>query len=239
MKPAAALVFLYASTAHAGGLDQHNDGPLSGGTSIGTIGSSVNQSAAQTITVGASGIMGRVDMYIYADGTPGFPLILDIVPVAAGLPDDSTILGTASLTPSPTGLQWVTFQLSPLLVTQGQNLALILHSAQHLDQGQYVVEGTPDVYPGSSFVRAFTAPWAPISNYDLIFRTYVSDEPSCYANCDGSTAQPILNVLDFTCFLNAFASGDPAANCDNSTTPPVLNVLDFPCFLNKFAAGCP
>ena len=28
-------------------------------------------------------------------------------------------------------------------------------------------------------------------------------------------------------------------NCDGSTTPPVLNVLDFACFLNRFAAGCP
>ncbi len=27
-------------------------------------------------------------------------------------------------------------------------------------------------------------------------------------------------------------------NCDNSSTPPVLNVLDFACFLNRFAAGC-
>ena len=29
------------------------------------------------------------------------------------------------------------------------------------------------------------------------------------------------------------------ANCDNSTAAPVLNVLDFTCFLQKFAAGCP
>ena len=29
----------------------------------------------------------------------------------------------------------------------------------------------------------------------------------CYANCDGSTAAPVLNVLDFSCFLNRFASG--------------------------------
>jgi hypothetical protein len=61
----------------------------------------------------------------------------------------------------------------------------------------------------------------------------------CYANCDGSTSPPILNILDFNCFLNKFASGDPYANCDGSTTPPVLNILDFNCFLNKFAAGCP
>ena len=35
------------------------------------------------------------------------------------------------------------------------------------------------------------------------------------------------------------AAGDPYANCDGSTTPPILNVADFSCFLNAFAAGCP
>jgi hypothetical protein len=63
-------------------------------------------------------------------------------------------------------------------------------------------------------------------------------EPACYANCDASTTAPVLNVLDFSCFLNHFAAGDTYANCDNSTTPPILNVLDFSCFLNRFAAGC-
>jgi hypothetical protein len=61
---------------------------------------------------------------------------------------------------------------------------------------------------------------------------------TCYANCDNSTTPPVLNVLDFSCFLNRFAAGDTYANCDGSTTPPVLNVLDFACFLNAFAAGC-
>jgi hypothetical protein len=61
----------------------------------------------------------------------------------------------------------------------------------------------------------------------------------CYANCDNSTQPPILNVLDFQCFLNRFAANDPYANCDNSTVAPTLNVLDFGCFLNRFAAGCP
>jgi hypothetical protein len=61
----------------------------------------------------------------------------------------------------------------------------------------------------------------------------------CYANCDASTAVPALNVADFTCFLQKFASADPYANCDGSTSPPTLNVADFTCFLQKFAAGCP
>jgi sugar lactone lactonase YvrE len=69
----------------------------------------------------------------------------------------------------------------------------------------------------------------------------------CYANCDGSTVAPILNVEDFSCFINEFASAQALphaqqighyANCDASTTAPVLNVEDFSCFINRFAAGC-
>jgi hypothetical protein len=61
----------------------------------------------------------------------------------------------------------------------------------------------------------------------------------CYANCDSSTVAPILNVGDFTCFLQRFAAGESYANCDQSTVPPILNVGDFTCFLQRFAAGCP
>jgi hypothetical protein len=66
-----------------------------------------------------------------------------------------------------------------------------------------------------------------------------SEAAVCYANCDGSTTPPILNVSDFTCFLQRFATGDPYANCDGSTSTPVLNVSDFTCFLQKFSVGCP
>jgi hypothetical protein len=61
----------------------------------------------------------------------------------------------------------------------------------------------------------------------------------CYANCDSSAVAPVLNVLDFNCFLNRFSAGDAYANCDGSAVAPVLNVLDFNCFLNRFSAGCP
>ena len=60
----------------------------------------------------------------------------------------------------------------------------------------------------------------------------------CYANCDESTAAPVLNINDFQCFVNQFAAGMARANCDRSTAAPALNVLDFVCFLNEFAAGC-
>jgi hypothetical protein len=62
---------------------------------------------------------------------------------------------------------------------------------------------------------------------------------TCYANCDGSTTAPALNVQDFTCFLQKYAAGDAYANCDASTQAPTLNVQDFTCFLQKYSAGCP
>jgi hypothetical protein len=61
----------------------------------------------------------------------------------------------------------------------------------------------------------------------------------CYANCDGSTVPPVLNISDFICFQARFAANDPLANCDGSVIPPVLNINDFICFTNAFAAGCP
>ncbi len=60
----------------------------------------------------------------------------------------------------------------------------------------------------------------------------------CYANCDGSTATPVLTANDFQCFLNSFAAATAYANCDGSTVNPVLTANDFQCFLNRYAAGC-
>jgi hypothetical protein len=61
----------------------------------------------------------------------------------------------------------------------------------------------------------------------------------CYANCDNSSTSPLLNVGDFTCFVQRFSAGDTYANCDASTQAPVLNILDFACFLQRFSIGCP
>jgi outer membrane protein assembly factor BamB len=80
-----------------------------------------------------------------------------------------------------------------------------------------------------------------MNNPNLVFlaaRYGSTANPSCYANCDGSSTLPVLNVGDFTCFLQRFAAGEAYANCDGSTSVPVLNVGDFTCFLQRFAQGC-
>jgi hypothetical protein len=96
-----------------------------------------------------------------------------------------------------------------------------------------------DTLTGAHAVRNGAGPWA-LSSGNFAMSVCGSQTPlACYANCDSSTAVPILNVADFTCFLQRYAAGEPYANCDNSTTPPVLNVADFTCYLQRYAAGCP
>jgi hypothetical protein len=63
-----------------------------------------------------------------------------------------------------------------------------------------------------------------------------SFHPGCYANCDCSTAPPILNANDLQCFLNKYAAGDPYADCEAGGIGPISA---FQCFLNAFATGCP
>lgn len=103
--------------------------------------------------------------------------------------------------------------------------------------------------PQNSNALQFDGAWVPVNDagqgcapvpltQDIYFEL-LGTAVGCYANCDGSTIAPILNVNDFACFLNRFAASEPYANCDGSTTPPILNVNDFACFLNSFAAGCP
>ncbi len=60
----------------------------------------------------------------------------------------------------------------------------------------------------------------------------------CYANCDGSTVAPVLNVNDIVCFINKFAAIDPYADGECNQSPPAFNVLDYSFFLAMFAAGC-
>jgi hypothetical protein len=112
---------------------------------------------------------------------------------------------------------------------------------------------------GTMYNFWFDAPTAPADGIALlemfkpgtpdavVLNVKVPGAPPCYANCDQSTAQPVLNIDDFTCFVNEFAraQGLPHAqqvtsyaNCDGSTSAPVLNIEDFNCFMNAFSNGC-
>jgi hypothetical protein len=107
--------------------------------------------------------------------------------------------------------------------------------------GVAVFAGQPTVGSVSTtrvFRNANSGPWSSATVSDWMSMRLTAGA-GCYANCDGSTVQPILNVNDFVCFQTKYAAGDTYANCDGSTVPPVLNVNDFVCFQTRYAAGCP
>ena len=184
-----------------------------------------------------------------------FEVEVDIAQVSDGgvwlhidnLAQNGVLLVTGGHLQTGTGLYWHTItngsysgflnETGPLF-SQHDNIHLRI-TAQgptytvYLNGGATPVASLTLAQPRTGHVGLYDFAPSPVQSYDN-FRLSVP----CYANCDLSTTPPILNVLDFGCFLNKFAAGDPAANCDLSTTPPVLNVLDFSCFLNRFAAGC-
>jgi len=65
------------------------------------------------------------------------------------------------------------------------------------------------------------------------FALSITECNSCYADCTGEGS---LDIFDFLCFQDAFASADPYADCDNNT---VFDIFDFLCFQDAFATGCP
>jgi hypothetical protein len=89
---------------------------------------------------------------------------------------------------------------------------------------------------GLRITRAYQAPGELTSYVDNL--TVAPVAGPCYANCDQSSAPPVLNANDFQCFLDRFAAGESYANCDASTGQPALNANDFQCFLDRFASGC-
>ncbi|MFG0285362.1 MAG: hypothetical protein ACF8R7_13165 [Phycisphaerales bacterium JB039] len=66
----------------------------------------------------------------------------------------------------------------------------------------------------------------------LGFTTYVLVDGRCYPDCDDSGA---LDLFDYLCFLNAFATGDVRADCDFDGS---LSPQDLHCFSVAFALGC-
>jgi hypothetical protein len=137
----------------------------------------------------------------------------------------------------PPGTYWIDFSedrgFNPPVTIAGVRGAAPANARQFL---------TPDVGPGAwqDLIDPGTGdPYLPVAQeLPFIVRGQVVGNLGCYANCDGSTAVPFLNVNDFICFQTRFAAGESYANCDGSTIPPLLNVNDFICFQTQFAAGC-
>jgi len=73
--------------------------------------------------------------------------------------------------------------------------------------GWYLRGGPNSTDPLPTDIRVFAGGADDVSGWDNLRVYKVTTGPSCYANCDQSTAVPFLNVNDFICFQSAFAAG--------------------------------
>lgn len=72
--------------------------------------------------------------------------------------------------------------------------------------------------------------FGPLADYDGNIRGVAASSSPTGTSLNG----PIIDMGAFEFFVEPCY-----ANCDGSTTPPILNIDDFTCFINRFAQGCP
>lgn len=153
------------------------------------------------------------------------PASADAAYTAAISADGRVIAGYASINGTRRAVRWMTNQPPQDLNTLAQSLGIdltgwTLEDARALSANGSAVVGTGR-FNGAE--RAFLLSGLPVTT-------------PCPANCDGSTAAPILTPADFTCFLAKYRAGDASADCDSSGT---FSPADFTCFLARYRGGCP
>ena len=171
-------------------LDQIFDPPASGSPNIFATSCAyfnTNQEEAQTFTVGLTGTMAEVDLFISRFNTNNIgDLIVDIRacqadgrPTSTGGPLASITVPAASVPGNPAAFFAVDFNAENLAVTAGEQLAVVLHVAN--DPGAnvtYYWEGRSDSqYPGGGFTDRVIGnyDWPAVSaTNDLGFKTWVN-----------------------------------------------------------------
>jgi hypothetical protein len=208
------------------------------GTAFGGTSTTIYKAAGFTMPAGSYTLDNvRLTLVIPAATAPGVPR----VSIYDGATTPNSPLIVLQNPPLPAGTADFTFTPAAPFTLQGGTTYWVHVQVEPTPAGTFSWQGTsPSTLPtgAATFVNyIFNGNPSTFRNRLEVNGTPVGGT-TCYPNCDGSTIDPILNVGDFACFLNAFANGDSYANCDGSTIAPVLNVGDFSCFLNAFAAGC-
>ncbi len=124
-------------------------------------------------------------------GVPIAPLISQQpagLTVSGGQPATLTIAATGT---GPLTLQW---RRNAVALSNGGNISGAITPTLTIDPTSPADAGAYDCIVSNGCATARSDPAA-------------LTVQACYPNCDGSTTAPVLNALDFACFLNRFAAG--------------------------------
>ena len=161
-----------------------------------------NPGAFSASTVGGTGTL--VDTQLWLFNATGFGVAFDDDEEAPGTTLRSRITNrfTASLNP---GLFYIAVSGYDHDAVDSGGRAIWLDEDPVLF---YRSERAPDGPGAANPIAAWDSSTSVTGTYNILLTgTCFPGGPACYANCDGGTTQPCLNVLDFGCFLNRFAAG--------------------------------
>ncbi|MCY1080679.1 GON domain-containing protein [Archangium lansingense] len=133
----------------------------------------------QTFTVGKTGKLSQVSVYVQKQCLPGCPDMLVQLRSTSGQVLASSTVSQASI---PTGsYNWIDAGFSqPISVLPGEQYAIVLQNAQpHVSGGydwKYETNSSVDSYPGGLL---FQVGYNSHPAYDLYFRTYVNEVHNC------------------------------------------------------------
>lgn len=232
-RPSPRLVVENLEAREVPALDQVLDPTaLTGGVTLSTSVSSINtdQEWAQTFTVGMSGVLSQVDLYMRRFSGDTGPFVMDIRatqadgrPTSAAGQELLTVTVPAAQITNANPADFIPFNLSGfnLNVTQGQKLAIVVHVGPATGGNvTYWFGGRSDdsYAAGAMYGRVIgNHDWiASGTGFDLGFKTYVEAAPS---------QPPVITLPGGPV---AYAEGDPAVVIDPgaTVTDPDTGIFD-------------
>jgi hypothetical protein len=153
------------------------------------------QQQAQSVTVGISGTLDQVDLQLYRKTGTVDDVMLSLVPLVGGLPDDANPLFTTAISISSLpvwdhwadGVQvpWTSIDVSNggIALNVGDEFAVVLtHSSAGGLEPWVTWSSSFGAYAnGTHFSKAFSQEWVPQGTYTVGFQTWMADpvpEPS-------------------------------------------------------------
>ncbi|MGZ6268032.1 MAG: hypothetical protein ACXWNR_05670 [Candidatus Limnocylindrales bacterium] len=194
-----------------GALDQSNDPAPGAAHTIGTPGS-----IAQTFTVGKTGLLTRIQLYVNGTG----PMTVSVNPTSGGLPTGAPLASSTSGFTSFEG--WLDFPFaSPVSVTAGVKYAIVFNTGTLA-----AAWGSLDTYSGGQAL-IFTSSWVSFQDwqatstfYDFAFKTFVDPQTTAVAwdkaqvTAGASTSLTMTETVVFPAYavllLNVTPNAGPA-----------------------------
>jgi hypothetical protein len=208
-----ALSLLLAAHSQAATLDQFVDPPLGTGSADSLVGR--GERYAQTFTVGYTGSLTSIELYIFGSAGMQEPLQVNIRSTLDGKPTDSLSHVSIPANDIPRrselpgkigdytawGGEWLSVDVPDVAVAAGDVLAISLEATQTVNANFYswlapsmIWRGDPPIpdYAGGRFGYFYDGAWT-MGNSDYSFRTYV--ERSTDLNGDGLVDGDDLGLL--------------------------------------------